>query len=46
MMQRHVAIPIESKRALVALAASNTLGVLALFVIPLIVMVLMVVLFI
>lgn len=31
------AIPIDSKRALAALAASNTLGVLALYVIPIIV---------
>jgi predicted MFS family arabinose efflux permease len=36
-MRRRTAIPIDSKRALAALAASNTLGVLALYVIPLIV---------
>jgi len=36
-MRRRTPIPIDSKRALAALAASNTLGVLILFVIPLIV---------
>jgi predicted MFS family arabinose efflux permease len=36
-MRARPAIPIDSKRALAALAASNTLGVLVLFVIPLIV---------
>ena len=36
-MQRRQAIPIDSKRALVALAASNTLGMLALYMIPLII---------
>ncbi len=36
-MRSRPAIPIDSKRALAALTASNTLGVLALYVIPLIV---------
>jgi predicted MFS family arabinose efflux permease len=33
-MRSRAAIPVDSKRALVALAASNTLGVLTLYVIP------------
>jgi len=36
-LRSRAAIPIDSKRALAALAASNTLGVLVLYVIPLIV---------
>ena len=36
-MRSRLAVPIDSKRALAALAVSNTLGVLVLFVIPLLV---------